>query len=194
MKTEEFKNLNFLTFCGADFVVKFNDKVYGFLENFYFDEKSKTIEVKCSILSPVVDEVKEFEPEMDFRKNFKSMMNGKVEQFFCNEYGLKGYRKFRGVKYLGAEGDINIDTYDKNSKYIYGEKYKFSFDSVSPLYLIPSNVSLDDAPKFIEEHLKKKAEAEAAKKREQDLDYINRKIHYLNKEKEELEKNDNKNN
>lgn len=183
---KDFDNTRILHFCGADFVVKFDGQACGFLEKFYFNEKDKTIKIASSVWSPLVNTVKEYEPDIEFRK----LKNVKVEQIFCNEDGLKAYRVFKGVTFLGTEGEIDVDTHAPNTKYIYEDNYHFSFSSVSPLYILPNTISINEMPEAIDAYLKEKEETRYKEIKQKEIENINDSIEYLKKQKKELEKDE----
>lgn len=182
----DFRNLCLLHFSGADFVIKFDGQVCGFLEKFHFNEKDKTIEASLSVYSPLVNITKEYEPETMFR----NITNGTVEQIFCNEYGLKAYRVFYGVKFLGIEGNIDVDTTNPELEYVYQEKVHFSFKSMSRLYIMPKSIHVDNFDKALDAYEKQKQEEQEAKDKKQELKLINQRIEVLNKAKKELEKDE----
>lgn len=177
------ENKDFYSFTGiqgCDFVIKINGEVLGSISNFKFDTSNKTINMSSIVFGTEQSEIKAYPDE----EMLRVLNNATVEQFFANEYGFKAYRKFAGVKFLSQKGNLDVDTYDpvrKRAEY-YNETYLFGYSSVTPLYLIPADVSFEDIPEAIKEY-KKNLEIKIEKEvKEREKQILEDRIEYLQSE------------
>lgn len=165
---------------GCDFVIKINGEVLGSISNFKFDTSNKMINMSSIVFGTKQSEIKVYQDE----EMLENLNNATVEQYFANEHGFKAYRKFTGVKFLNQKGDLDVDTYDPVRKKVdyYNEVYAFRYSSVTPLYLIPDNISFEDIPEAIKEY-KKNLEIKKGKEAiEREKQAIEDRIEYLQSE------------
>ena len=108
------------SFCGADFVVKIGDTIYGEVRSLEYDSRRDELTINFVLFNTI----SEIDPVS---------FNGQaVTQLYANEYGDNLVRHFYNLSYIGEKYASSVDDTEVTISYVFECSYASRFEKVTP--------------------------------------------------------------